>query len=90
MDAFDVDQVLFQYARAAKELWKFCNLGDPELVAGLLPRPPTRRLVGTRGAERALSASSAFDPHAIAAAGRLPDGLPDRMVVCRSGSCSSS
>lgn len=41
MDAFDVDQVLFQYARSAKELWKFCNLGDPELVAGLIrDRPP--------------------------------------------------
>jgi hypothetical protein len=41
MDAFDVDQVLFQYARAAKELFKFCNLGDPELVAGLVrDRPP--------------------------------------------------
>lgn len=41
IDAFDVDQVLFQYARAAKELWKFCNLGDPELVAGLIrDRPP--------------------------------------------------
>ena len=36
MDAFDVDQVLFHYARAAKELWKFCNLGDLELVAGLV------------------------------------------------------
>ena len=33
LDAFDVDQVLFQYARAAKELWKFCNLSDPEFVA---------------------------------------------------------
>ena len=41
MDAFDVDRVLFQYARAAKELWKFCNLGDLELVAGLVrDRPP--------------------------------------------------
>jgi len=40
MDAFDVDQVLFQYARAAKELWKFCNLGDPELVAGLVRDRP--------------------------------------------------
>jgi hypothetical protein len=41
MDPFDVDQVLFQYSRAAKELWKFCNLGDPELVAGLVRnRPP--------------------------------------------------
>ena len=36
MDAFDVDQVLFQYARAAKELWKFCNLSDPEFVARLI------------------------------------------------------
>jgi len=23
LDAFDVDQVLFQYSRAAKELWKY-------------------------------------------------------------------
>ena len=36
LDAFDVDAVVFQYSRAAKELWKFCNLGDPELVAGLI------------------------------------------------------
>jgi hypothetical protein len=36
LDAFDVDQVLFQYSRAAKELWKFCNLGDPELTANLM------------------------------------------------------
>ncbi len=36
LDAFDVDQVLFQYSRAAKELWKFCNLGDPELAANIL------------------------------------------------------
>ncbi len=35
LDASGADQALFQYARAAKELWKFCNLGDPELVAGL-------------------------------------------------------
>lgn len=27
VDAFEVDHVLFQYSRAAKELWKFCNLG---------------------------------------------------------------
>jgi hypothetical protein len=36
LDAFDVDQVLFQYARAAKELWEFCNLGDPELAANIM------------------------------------------------------
>jgi hypothetical protein len=27
LDAFETDQDLFQYGRAAKELWKFCNLG---------------------------------------------------------------
>ncbi|MFC7361312.1 hypothetical protein [Nocardioides astragali] len=36
LDAFDVDEVLFQYSRAAKELWKFCNIGDIELTAGQL------------------------------------------------------
>jgi len=36
LDTFGADRALFQYARAAKELWKFCNLGDPELVAGLI------------------------------------------------------
>ncbi|WP_457206320.1 hypothetical protein [Nocardioides sp. P5_C9_2] len=25
LKTFDVDEVLFQYSRAAKELWKFCN-----------------------------------------------------------------
>jgi hypothetical protein len=39
-DAFDVDQVLFQYSRAAKELWKFCNLGDPELGANIMRERP--------------------------------------------------
>ena len=33
MDAFGVDQALFQYSRAAKELWKFCNLGDVVFTA---------------------------------------------------------
>lgn len=27
-NAFDADAVIFQYSRAAKELWKFSNLGD--------------------------------------------------------------
>lgn len=41
LDAFEVDQVIFQYGRAAKELWKFCNLPDTELTAGLIDdRPP--------------------------------------------------
>jgi hypothetical protein len=30
LDAFEVDRALFQYARAAKELWKFCNMTDIE------------------------------------------------------------
>ena len=31
--AFAVDEVIFQYSRAAKELWKFCNLGQVEFIA---------------------------------------------------------
>lgn len=33
LDAFDVDAVVFQYSRAAKELWKFCNLTNVEIAA---------------------------------------------------------
>jgi hypothetical protein len=33
LDAFDVDRVLFQYSRAARELWKLCNLGDVGVTA---------------------------------------------------------
>jgi hypothetical protein len=41
LEAADVDEVLFQYSRAAKELWNFCNIGDVELAAGqLLEGPP--------------------------------------------------
>jgi hypothetical protein len=40
LDAFGVDQVLFQYSRAAKELWKFCNLGAPELTANIMRERP--------------------------------------------------
>ena len=41
LEAVDVDEVLFQYSRAAKELWKFCNIGNVELTAGqLLQGPP--------------------------------------------------
>lgn len=32
-NASDVDRALFQYSRAAKELWRFCNVGDVELAA---------------------------------------------------------
>jgi hypothetical protein len=40
LDAFDVDRVLFQYSRAAKELWKFCIPGDPELAANIIHDRP--------------------------------------------------
>jgi hypothetical protein len=40
LDAFDVDQILLQYSRAAKELWKFCNLGDTELAATIAREQP--------------------------------------------------
>ena len=40
MDAFGVDQVLFQYSRAAKDLWKFCNLGDPEVTVNIMREGP--------------------------------------------------
>ncbi len=41
LQAVDVDEVLFQYSRAAKEPWKFCNIGNVELTAGQLHgRPP--------------------------------------------------
>jgi hypothetical protein len=41
LDAFDADRALFQYSRAAKELWKFCNLIDGEAVArDIADRPP--------------------------------------------------
>jgi hypothetical protein len=33
LDAFEVDEYIFQYSRAAKELWKFCNYRDIELAA---------------------------------------------------------
>jgi hypothetical protein len=36
LDAFEVDLVLFQYSRAAKELWKFCNDLKVEVTAALI------------------------------------------------------
>lgn len=42
LSAFDVDEVVFQYSRAAKELWKFCNLGNIEIAARVIDEhPPT-------------------------------------------------
>jgi hypothetical protein len=42
LDAFDVDRVLFQYSRAAKELWKFCNLLQVEDAAAMIRDQPPR------------------------------------------------
>lgn len=36
LDAFEVDRVLFQYSRAAKELWKFCNYQQVEVAAAII------------------------------------------------------
>lgn len=41
LDAFDVDQVLFQYSRAAKELWKFCNHLQVEVAAAVIREQPS-------------------------------------------------
>lgn len=41
LGAFEVDQILFQYSRAAKELWKFCNMTAIELTASLLQEQPS-------------------------------------------------
>lgn len=38
--AFEVDAVMFQYSRAAKELWKFCNMGDVEIAARIARDEP--------------------------------------------------
>lgn len=40
LNAFDVDEVVFQYSRAAKELWKFCNLGTIEITARVIDEHP--------------------------------------------------
>lgn len=40
LNAFEVDEVVFQYSRAAKELWKFCNLGNVEIAARLIREEP--------------------------------------------------
>jgi len=42
LDAFDVDRVLFQYSRAAKELWKYCNLLQVEIAADMIRKQPPR------------------------------------------------
>ena len=42
IDAFEVDEVIFQYTRATKELWKFCNLTPVDIAARIvLDEPPS-------------------------------------------------
>ena len=37
ISSFEADQSLFQYSRAAKDLWKFCNVSsDAEFTASLI------------------------------------------------------
>jgi hypothetical protein len=36
LDAFDTDQIIFQYGRAAKQLWKFCNVPDVVFTARMV------------------------------------------------------
>lgn len=52
LDVFEVDRVLFQYSRAAKELWKFCDLGSIELTASLINRDEPSVNWWERGAPR--------------------------------------
>ena len=40
LDAFEVDRVLFQYSRAAKELWKYCNYSRVETAAAMIRERP--------------------------------------------------
>jgi hypothetical protein len=40
LDAFEVDRALFQYSRAAKELWKFCNHLQVEVAAAMIQEQP--------------------------------------------------
>jgi hypothetical protein len=40
LDAFEVDRALFQYSRAAKELWKFCNYLQVEVAATMIIEQP--------------------------------------------------
>jgi hypothetical protein len=40
LDAFEVDRALFQYSRAAKELWKFCNYLQVDVAAAMIIEQP--------------------------------------------------
>ena len=40
LDVFETDLMIFQYSRAAKELWKFGTLGDVEFAASMISEGP--------------------------------------------------
>jgi hypothetical protein len=40
LDAFDTDRLIFQYSRAAKELWRFCNHSDVVSTAHVIAEHP--------------------------------------------------
>ena len=42
LNAFEVDRVLFQYSRAAKELWKFCNYLQVDVAAAIISEQAPR------------------------------------------------
>ena len=101
LDAFDVDQVLFQYSRAAKELWKFCNLGDPELAANIM-HESSGRLVGARSAPEAMTRRCARSERCAcrrhvgvrrrkdAVADRCPEGVWRRRRASLAGGSAAS
>jgi hypothetical protein len=63
LDAFDVDQVLFQWSRAAKELWKFCITTDIEFTAKLVQeRPPLEWWERGAGSQEQEEVSAAAPP----------------------------
>jgi hypothetical protein len=42
LTAFETDRAIFQYSRAARELWKFCNSTDAVFTAAVIgERAPT-------------------------------------------------
>src|SRR4051794_22111087 len=82
-------QVLFQHSRAAKELSKFCNLGDIDITAHQHTRGALNRLAGTRRSKNAaadvrsrmisdLAQSQTARSSRPRHTGRLPSATPTR------------
>lgn len=40
LDAFEIDSLIFQYSRAAKERWMFCTLDDDVFTAQMITEGP--------------------------------------------------